>query len=156
LHYQVTADFAEVGETYSSEVRLFTTPLTNIPLLPDPPAGDAIAALTGDGGAHTAIGTISLIHGVTGSFSLTFSPAGLAALQTAINGPDATIGIAFREFAGNDSLDEFILGQPNNHPMTIDVAAAIPEPNVLIAWSVLSVFGMGVRLRTILSECDPI
>jgi len=129
LRYNIVSDFFEPADTGTSEVRLFTTNETILEMA----NRDVYAGLSGDGGAHTPIGSVNFVDGMVGPQSLAFSPAGLTALFGAINGPDATIAIAFREFIvtgfGVDSLDEFVLGIPPGN-MTIDITA-LPEPATL-------------------------
>ena len=134
LHYSIVKDFTEPGESYTSEVRLFTTAERDL-LFGN---RDAFAGLTGDGGAHAVVGSVSLVNGDTGAQSLAFSAAALSALATAINGTDATIGIAFREFAGDDILDEFVFGTTM---MSIEVTAMDPVPVEARSWgSIKSLF----------------
>jgi hypothetical protein len=133
LHYSILEDFTEPGESYTSEVRLFRTAETNL-LLGN---RDVFAGLTGDGGAHAVVGSVSLVDGVTGAQSLAFSAAALSALATAINGTDPTIGIAFREFVGDDILEEFVFGTV----MSIEVTALDPVPVEGRSWgSIKSLF----------------
>ena len=80
-----------------------------------------------------------IADGVTGPHSVAFSAAGLSALEGAINGTDATIGISFREFSADDALDGFVFGVPDNPGMTIDVTA-VPEPST----GLLAMFGLTV------------
>lgn len=108
LHYRVDSDFAEPGERFHSEVRLFTINETNLRVANK----DAFAAKTGDGGDHVVVGTVEFVHGVTGEFSLPFSAEAIDFLRQAAQSGDATLGIAFREFLGDDALDEFVLGIP--------------------------------------------
>ena len=145
LHYNVVSDFAEPSESGVSELRLFTTNETTL----EADNRDVFAGLSGDGGTHTAIGSVLFEDGVTGPQSLTFSPGGLSALQDAINGSDVTVGIAFREFSVTsgiiaDFLDEFVLGIPPGN-LTIDVVA-VPEPTTLTL-AALGLIGCAVRRR---------
>jgi len=134
LEYNIVSDFLERGDTGSSEVRLFTTNETELTF----DNRDVFAGLSGDGGAHTAIGVAAWSDGVTGPQSVTFSPAALTALSDAINGPDATIAISFREFVtasgfGSDLLDEIVLGVPPGN-LSIEVEAEpVPEPSTGVA-----------------------
>jgi|GEM_PF-2336437 len=114
----------------SSEVRLFTTTIANLPS-GSSAEGTAIGALTGDGGAHTAVGTLSFANGASGTVTLNFNAAGLSALETAINGSDPTIGIALREFSPQgDPVDvvSFRSGSSSLRPMLRVTAVPIPEP----------------------------
>lgn len=128
LHYSIFSDFTEPGESATSEVRLFTTSETELNLS----NRNILAGLSGDGGAHTIVGSVSFVDGMTGAQSLAFSPAALTALENAINGSDPTLAISFREFAVSggitreDLLDEFVLGVPPGN-MTIEITA-VPEP----------------------------
>jgi len=113
----------------SSEVRLFSTTVTNIPGGFDPPEADIVAALTGDGGAHTAVGTLSFAPGVAGLMTLDFNAAGLSALETAINGSDPTIGLALREFLPQVDPDDVVAIIRDSPSPTLRVTAVpIPEP----------------------------
>ncbi len=141
LKYNIVTDFTESGESYLSEVRLFTTNQTSLTLA----NRNVFAALTGDGGAHTVVGTASLVDGVTGAQSLSFSAAALTGLYNAINGTDVTIGIAFREFAGNDILDEFVFGVPPG-VMRIEVTA-VPVPGTLALLGLAGLVGTRRRRR---------
>ena len=129
INYSIASDFLEFGESAVSGVRLFTTNETVLNLT----NRDVFAGLSGDGGAHTTAALAPWADGVTGAQSLVISPAGRTALYNAINGPDTTIIIAFREFsvsgAFRDALDEVVLGSPPGN-MTIDIIAS-PEPATL-------------------------
>jgi hypothetical protein len=135
ISYSIVSDFLELGETAVSGVRLFTTNETVLNLT----NRDVFAGLSGDGGAHTTAALAPWAYGVTGAQSLVVSPAGRTALYNAINGPDTTIVVAFREFAvsggGGDLLDEIVLGAPPGN-ITIDIIAT-PEP------ATLSLMGVG-------------
>ena len=143
LYYNIASDFFEAGESASSEVRLFTTDETALE------AGnmDVYAGLSGDGGANTAIGSVNFTDGLSGSQTLAFSPAALTALYNAINGADATIGIAFREFnvragaSSPDLLDEFVFGVP---PSNMSIYISVPEPATL---SLMAVSGLALLRR---------
>ncbi|MCC6424800.1 MAG: hypothetical protein IT447_15115 [Phycisphaerales bacterium] len=132
LYYTIVSDFTESGESGTSEVRLFTTSETELNLS----NRDVFAGLSGDGGAHSVVGSETFIDGMTGPQSLAFSPAALSALQIAINGSDPTLVISFREFeipggvGRADLLDEFVLGVPPGN-MSIKITA-IPEPTALV------------------------
>jgi hypothetical protein len=117
LRFSTTSDFSEPGETYSSIVRLFSTSETSLTFA----NRNVFAALTGDGGSHTQIGIFVHNDGVFGNWSITFDAPSLAALQTAIDSGVATIGISFREYLGNDNLDEVLLGQSLVLEVTGDV-----------------------------------
>jgi hypothetical protein len=122
----------------TSEARLFSTTLTNLPVAGDTPEADALAALTGDaGGPYAIVGTASFMSGDDGAFSLGFSSTGLAALQTFINGTDATIGLAFREFAAQwDDEDVIVLNLPSVSPPTLHITPVpAPEPASLALFS---------------------
>ncbi len=145
LHYSITSDFAEPGESATSEVRLFTTTETDL----NSANRDVFAGFSGDGGAHTVVGSVTFVDGVTGTQSLAFSPAALTALETAINGVDPTLVISFSEFEVSggisraDVLDEFVLGIPPGN-VSIEVTA-VPEPTML---ALLLCGGMAVsRIR---------
>lgn len=131
LHYSVASDFAEAGETGVSEVRLFKTYETELNFA----NRDVFAGLSGDGGAHTIVGSATFTDGMTGPQSLPFSPEALTALQGAINGFAPTLVVSFREFATTggigrvDSLDEFVLGIPPGN-VSIEVTA-VPEPSTM-------------------------
>ena len=131
LHYTIIRDFTEPGESADSEIRLFTTGETDLGIS----NRNIFAGLSGDGGAHTSVGSTPFVDGVTGAQSLGFSAAALAALEAAINGIDPTLVIAFREFAvyggisHTDLLDEFVLGLPPGN-VSIEVTA-VPEPATL-------------------------
>ncbi|MEM7314863.1 MAG: hypothetical protein AAF497_17095 [Planctomycetota bacterium] len=149
LSYEIAFENLEADDgSHVSEIRLFTTTVTNIPDGADPPAGDIVAALTGDGGAFTAVGGVTFADGVSGVSSINFSPASLAVLEAAINGTDPTIGIAFREF---ESLN--IEGSQGNDLVGIDISSvnltvtAIPEPSQLLCIG-LVVVASGLVRRT--------
>jgi len=129
LHFVIISDFLEPGETGSSDLRLFSTAETSL----DFANRDVYAGLSGDGGAHTSIGTAFWSEGVTGAQSVAFSPAGRLALQNAISSGDPTIVIAFREFSvvgfGADLLDEVVLGVPAGN-MRLEITAT-PEPTTV-------------------------
>jgi len=129
LHYGIVSDFLEPGETGSSEVRIFSTDETDLTTT----NMNIFAALSGDGGAHTPIGTAPWSAGVTGPQSILFSPAGLVGLYNAINSGDDTVAFAFREFSvvgiGADVLDEVVLGVPPGN-LRLEIKAT-PEPSVL-------------------------
>ena len=107
LTFDVVSDFAEAGESFNVEVRLFSIGETNL----TSNNKDAFAAKTGDGGDHTVIGNVLLVADQAGTMTLEFPAAALAALEDAIEGDDATLGVSFREFESDD-LDEFLLGAP--------------------------------------------
>lgn len=107
LTFDVVSDFAEAGESFTVEVRLFSIDETNLTSVNK----DAFAAKTGDGGDHTVIGNVLLEADQAGTMTLEFPAAALAALEAIIEGDDATLGVAFREFESDD-LDEFLLGAP--------------------------------------------
>ncbi len=145
LHYTIFSDFAEPGESGTSSVRLFTTTETALTI----GNRDVFAGLSGDGGAHSVVGSAVFVDGTTGAQTLSFSPAAVSALEAAINGADPTLVIGFREFAAvggishTDLLDEFVLGAPPGN-MSIEITAVeVPEP----ATAMLLVLGWGVVLR---------
>ncbi len=145
LHYSIISDFTEPGESASSEVSLFTTSETALGI----PNRNTFAGLSGDGGAHTVVGSATFVDGVIGAQSLAFSAAALTALEAAINGLTPTLAISFREFAVSggishtDLLDEFVLGVPPGN-VSIEVTA-VPEPTML---ALLLCGGMAVsRIR---------
>jgi hypothetical protein len=131
LHYSIISDFTEPGESASSEVRLFTTSETALGI----PNRNIFAGLSGDGGAHTVVGSATVVDGVIGAQSLAFSAAALTALEAAINGLTPTLVISFREFTvpegigRTDVLDEFVLGVPPGN-VSIEITA-VPEPGLL-------------------------
>ena len=123
LRLQPTEDFLEPGEVYSTELRLFTTFETDLRM----ENRDIFAALTGDGGDHTVIGSLELAAGDTAPHTIELPPAALAALEAAIYGDEPTIGIALREFEGDDLLDEFVFGVPPGvMKLEIDVDPLVP------------------------------
>lgn len=149
LHYSVFSDFAEPGESATSQVRLFTTVETDL----SSANLNVFAGLSGDGGAHTVVGSAIFVDGVTGAQSLAFSPAALAGLEAAINGTAPTLAIGFREFAVSggishtDLLDEFVLGVPPGN-VSIEVTA-VPEPMSL---ALLSMGGLALIRHRRMSE----
>jgi hypothetical protein len=98
LHFYILHDETEHGETYTSEARLFRI---NEPSLNHDNV-NLFAALTGDGGDHTVIGSLVFHDGMTGHQIIEFPQDSFQSLHHAINGTDCTIGIAFYEFKGND------------------------------------------------------
>lgn len=131
----------------SSEVRLFSTTFTNLPVLPDP-SHNIVAALTADGGAHTAVGTLSFADGLSGLVTLDFNAAGISALQTAINGSDPTIGIALREFAAQgDTFDIVTFPVDLDRPTLRVTTVPIPEPTSMALLGVGSLVLLRRRRR---------
>jgi hypothetical protein len=123
LFFRSTEDFTEPGEAYGSEVRLFTTAETDLRV----DNADVFAGLTGDGGPYAAIGPVELTDGDRQARRIEFPPDAVAALDAAIHGDDPTIGVAFREFIGNDVLDGFAFGVPPRvMRIQVDVPAAVP------------------------------
>ena len=137
LKFNITTDFAETGESYISELRMFTT---NSAL--DDGTKNTFASLTGDGGSYTAIGTIALPHGITGFQTIEFTATGLLAMENAIKGSSTTIGFSFREFAGNDELDEFVISSSTGG-VYLEV---IPEP-ATIAMLILGALSLLTRKK---------
>lgn len=138
LRFRPAGDFAEAGEVWVSEARLFTTSETD--LLVD--NADVFAALTGDGGPYTVIGPVVLTDGERVARAIEFEPAAVAALDAAIHGGDPTIGIALREYAGNDVLDEFFFGIPPG-VMTLEVDAPAVAPPRCDVESAAAAYGNG-------------
>lgn len=126
LSYTVTHDLVEAGESFISEVRLFTTDETDL----TEDNRNLFAAATGDGGANTTIGSVTLEDDMVGVQTLAISGAGLAALYDAINSSAAILGIAFREFQSDEPLDEFFFGIPPA-AMTLEVTT-VPEPATIL------------------------
>ena len=117
LHFLISQNSTELGESFDSEIRLFTTAETDLRTA----NAQVFAGLTGDGGDHAVVGSLVLSDDLAGSQSMEFSPVALVALFDAINGTDATIGIAFLEFFSDDQ-DLFYFGVPPG-VMMIEVTA---------------------------------
>jgi len=103
LHFYILHDGTEQGETYTSEARLFRI---NEPSLNHDNV-NLFAALTGDGGDHTVIGSLVFEDGMAGHQTIEFPQDSFQPLRNAINGTDCTVGIAFCEFVGNDPPDRY-------------------------------------------------
>jgi len=103
LHFYILHDGIEQGETYSSEVRLFHI---NEPSLNHDNV-NLFAALTGDGGDHTTVGSLVFDDGMTGHQIIDFPQDSFQPLRHAINSTDFTVGISFSEFVGNDPPDRY-------------------------------------------------
>ena len=152
LHYTIISDFTEPGESATSEVRLFTTSETDLGI----PNRNILAGLSGDGGAHTVVGSVTFVDGVIGAQSLACSAAALTALEAAINGVDPTLVISFREFAVSgviihaDVLDEFVLGVPPGN-VSIEITV-VPEPMSLALLSMGGLALMRHRVRLTVSS----
>ena len=152
LHYSIISDFTEPGESATSEVRLFTTSETDLGI----PNRNILAGLSGDGGAHTVVGSVTFVDGVIGAQSLACSAAALTALEAAINGVDPTLVISFREFAVSgviihaDVLDEFVLGVPPGN-VSIEITV-VPEPMSLALLSMGGLALMRHRVRLTVSS----
>lgn len=123
LFLTIESDFAEPGDSFSTELRLFTSPESDVRV----ENAHVFAAITGDGGDFTVIGELALEPGVTGSRVIEFPPDAVDAFAAAITGSDPMIGVAFREFAGSDELDEFVFGVPPR-VMAIEVTADAVVP----------------------------
>ena len=76
LHFAITNNHTELGESFESEVRLFTTAETEL----SNDNAQVFAGLTGDGGDHAVVGTYLLSDDLAGFQSLEFSPVALGAL----------------------------------------------------------------------------
>jgi hypothetical protein len=158
LSFILTGSWLESGDTYATQVRLFSTP-SLIPLTSFA-AASQYAALTGDGGPNTTIATVSF-GSTPGLRTVTFDVAALAALSTILSSGAGYIGLTIREAAyvengasstGNgapvNGLDGLRIDS-SNVSLTIDGAAAqvVPVPAALPLFaSVLAGAGFA-RLR---------
>lgn len=159
LSFNLTGSFLESGDTYATQVRLFSTP--SLILLDSASAASQYAALTGDGGPNTTIATISF-GGTPGLRTVNFNLAALTALSTILSSGAGYIGLTIREAAyvengasstGNGSpvngLDGLLINS-SSVSLTIDGAAAqvvpIPAAAPLFA-SVLAAAGLARRGR---------
>lgn len=158
LSFILTGSFLESGDTYTTQVRLFSTP-SLIPLS-DNASASQYAALTGDGGPNTTITTVSF-GGTPGVRAVTFSLSALTALS-AILSSGGYIGLTIREAAYVDNgasstgagspvpgLDGLLIN-PNSVTLTIDGAAApvaqVPVPAALPLF-VAGIAGFGALTR---------
>ncbi|MBY0421178.1 MAG: hypothetical protein K2Q06_02660 [Parvularculaceae bacterium] len=160
LSFVLAGTFNESGDTYETQVRLFSTPGL---IALDNGSVAQYAALTGDGGPNTTIAALSF-GSAPGVRTVNFDAAGLAALSTIVSSGNGFIGLSIREGAyvenGSSStgtgsalagLDGLII-TPASVSLTINGAAAqqvvpVPAARPLFAGALAGAAAIGRRRK---------
>ena len=126
IGFNLGTNWIDAGETFQTELRMFGTSYGIL----DNSNRDALAAISGDGGAYSVVEAIIYNSASTGLQTVTFDAADLAALA-AILTSSSNIGFAFKDplLSTNDILDGIAI-IPSSVSLSIDgaEAPAVPLP----------------------------